>query len=238
MNILIVGASKGLGRAFVEGLPGEADTVIGVARSKPGALRMLSQARVEWICADMSQSVTGADIVADEAPEHLDVVIYNLGVWEETAFSDDYDFLECSDDEIVNLINTNVTSAMILLKRLLPRLLKSARPQVVLTGSTSGLPQCDGPEVAFSASKFALRGMADALREGFRNEKLAVTCLQLGDLNTTESLADSRDKACNRDRGRLIPVHDVVDITRTLLHLSDCSYVKEITLPAILDERF
>lgn len=238
MNILIVGASKGLGRAFVEGLGTDEDKIMGVSRSEPEMLQVQSNAQVTWICADMSQPVPGADLVASQAPAELDVIIYNLGIWEKAAFSDAYRFLDCPDEEISNLINTNVTSALILLKRLLPRLLNSKRPQVILIGSTSGLPQCDSPEVAFSASKFALRGMADALREGFREQKLAVTCLHLGDLNTNDLLAVPRDQACQRQRGYLIPVHDVVDMTRALLQLSDCAYVKELTLPAILDERF
>ena len=135
-------------------------------------------------------------------------------------------------------MQVNITSAIILLKRIVPRLLSSVRPQIVLTGSTSGLPQSGRPEVAFGASKFALRGIADSLREGFRERRLAVTCLQLGDLNTDDDLSKSLDNACQRDAGRFIPLHDVVSITRTLLGLSACSFVKELVLPAIGDERF
>jgi short-subunit dehydrogenase len=166
------------------------------------------------------------------------VIIYNLGIWEEEAFSNSYQFLQSSDEEIVNLIDTNITSAIVLLKRLIPRLLKSSRPQIILTGSTSGLSQCGGPEVAFGASKFALRGIANALREGFRKEKLAVTCLHIGDLNTEDSLSVPSDIASQRGNGSLIPLHDVVEITRALLEISNSSYVREITLPAILDARF
>ena len=238
MRILIVGASKGLGKAFIEGLAGNDDTVIGISRNRPKDLQFKTEAKVEWISVDMSNSIQAANIIEEQAPAELDVIIYNLGIWEEEAFSNSYQFLESSDEEIVNLINTNVTSAILLLRRLIPRLLKSRRPQIVLTGSTSGLAQSGGPEVAFGASKFALRGIANALREGFREEKLAVTCLQIGDLNTEDSISEPIDIACQRGNGSLIPLHDVVDITRALLKISNSSYVNEITLPAILDARF
>ena len=238
MRILIVGASKGLGKAFVEGLVGDDDTVIGISRFKPKDLQLQTAAKVEWISVDMSDSIQAAKIIEKQAPTELDVIIYNLGIWEEEAFSNSYQFLNSSDDEIVNLIGINITSAILLLKRLIPRLLKSRRPQIVLTGSTSGLPQSGGPEVAFGASKFALRGIANALREGFREEKLAVTCLQIGDLNTEDGISEPVDIACQRGDGHLIPLHDVVDITRALLKISNSSYVNEITLPAILDARF
>lgn len=238
MKILIIGASKGLGRAFVEGLAGDDDTVVGVSRSRPKDLQLQTEANVDWICADLSNSIQATKIIGKQAPAELDVIIYNLGIWEEEAFSDSYHFLKSSDEEIVSLINTNITSAILLLKRLIPRLLNSRRPQIVLTGSTSGLPQSGRPEVAFGASKFALRGMADALREGFREEKLAVTCLQIGDLNTVDGLSVPIETACRRGNGTLIPIHDVVDITKAILKISNSSYVNEIILPPILDARF
>ena len=39
-------------------------------------------------------------------------------------------------------------------------------------------------------------------------------------------------------RGTLAPVHDVVAMVRALLSLSDAAFVRELVLPAILDERF
>jgi len=238
VRILIVGSSKGLGRAFVEGLADDGDSITGISRNKPDDLQIQTRASLDWISVDMSKAIEAADIIEQQAPAELDVIIYNLGIWESDAFSQNYRFLESPDEEIINLIDTNVSSAIILLKRLIPRLLKSSRPQIVLTGSTSGLPQSGGPEVAFGASKFALRGIANALREGFRKDKLAVTCLQIGDLNTEDSLSDPLETACHRGNGTLIPLHDVVDLTRALLKISSSSYVNEITLPAILDERF
>jgi len=238
LNLLIVGASKGLGKAFVEGLADDGDTVIGISRSRPKDLQIQKQVVLDWINVDMSDAIQATNTIEQQAPAELDVIIYNLGIWEEEGFSTNYHFLKGSDEEIVNLIDTNVTSAVILLKRLIPRVLKSSRPQIILTGSTSGLPQSGGPEVAFGASKFALRGIADALRENFRKEKLAVTCLQIGDLNTEDNISEHIDTASRRGNGTLIPLHDVVEITRTILRISNSSYVKEITLPAILDARF
>lgn len=238
LKIMIVGASKGLGRAFAEGLCRAGDTVIGVSRARPVDLVLPAGVALQWIAADMASTAVAVELVAAEAPAAFDVLIYNLGVWEEKAFSDDYAFLADTDDAITRMVDINISATLLLLKRLVPRLLASHKPQLILTGSTSALRQSGRPEVTFSASKFALNGMADALRESFRDRGLAVTSLQLGYLNTQDALSVPRDEAAARGQGQLIPVHDVVRVVRGLLHLSGASFVRELVMPAIQDERF
>jgi NAD(P)-dependent dehydrogenase (short-subunit alcohol dehydrogenase family) len=116
-------------------------------------------------------------------------------------------------------------------------LLASCKPQLILTGSTSGLRQSGRPEVTFSASKFALNGIADALREGFRAQGY-VMALQLGYLNTCDGLSVPLADASARGEGELIPVHDVLAVVRMLLNLSNASFVRELVMPALRDERF
>lgn len=238
MNIMIVGASRGLGRALVDGLLADGHAVIGVSRQQPADMPAGQGAQLQWIAADLAAPAEAVERIARAAPATLDAVIYNLGVWEEKAFSDDYAFLEDGDDAIVDMVNTNITATILLLKRLVPRLLTSSKPQLILTGSTSGLRQSGRPEVTFSASKFALNGIADALREGFREQGLAVTALQLGYLNTYDGLSVPLADAAARGEGELIPVHDVVAVVRMLLRLSNASFVRELVMPALRDERF
>jgi NAD(P)-dependent dehydrogenase (short-subunit alcohol dehydrogenase family) len=106
----------------------------------------------------------------------------------------------------------NITSTQLVLKRLVPQLLGSARPQLILTGSTSALRLSGRPEMAFGASELALNGMADAWREGFRDQLLAVTILQVGYLNSDDSLANPLDDAAVQAEGQLIPAHDLVTL--------------------------
>lgn len=239
MNILVVGASKGLGRAFIEGLGNAGDTLIGISRTRPEGLMADAERSVRWIEADLMNPAEAAqEIEKAVKADGLDTLIYNLGIWEEFAFDTAYDFVDSADDEVQAIVSCNITSTLLLIKRLLPLLLKSAHPRIILTGSTSGLPQSGRPEVAFGASKFALRGIAETLREGYRDQRLAVTCLNLGYLNTEDPLRTPINFAAQRGEGHLIPVHDVVQVVRMILSLSSSSYVRELTLPAILDERF
>ncbi|MCW2064756.1 UNVERIFIED_ORG: NAD(P)-dependent dehydrogenase (short-subunit alcohol dehydrogenase family) [Stenotrophomonas maltophilia] len=238
MKLMVIGASKGLGRAFVEGLCQPGDTAIGVSRTRPTQLDCGEGVDLHWIEADLSQPARAAASIAAQAPPDLDVLIHNLGIWEETAFSDDYDFLNESDSALAQLVDVNITATLLLLKQLLPRVLGGRRPQLVLTGSTSALPRSGRPEVAFGASKFAFNGIADALREGFRQQRLAVTTLQLGYLNTDDALSVPLQQAAARGNGEHVPMHDVVSMVRALLQLSPSSFVRELVLPAIADPRY
>ncbi|EZH78933.1 dehydrogenase [Ectopseudomonas composti] len=233
MRIMVIGASRGLGRALVDGLA-QGHELIGISRNRPADL----PTGIQWIEADMSDPLQAVDDIEAQAPQHLDAIIYNLGIWETRAFEDDYSFLQDDDAQILEMVSVNIGATLLLLKRLLPRLLGGAKPQLILTGSTSALPQSGRPEVTFGASKFALKGIAETLREGFRDQRLAVTCLQLGYLNTQDGLHTPVEQAAQNGEGQLIPLHDVVALVRTLLSLSDASYVRELVLPAIADERF
>lgn len=239
MKTMVVGASKGLGRALIDGLGEHGDTLIGVSRTRPKNLTHNAGIVVRWVEADLGEPAQAAQIIEQAVVDGgLDTLIYNLGIWEEFAFDPAYNFLADNDDQVEAIVSCNITSTIVLIKRLLPVLLRSANPRIILTGSTSGLPQSGRPEVTFGASKFALRGIADALREGYRQQRLGVTCLNLGYLNTEDPMSTPRVIAEQRGEGNSIPVHDVVQVVRMALNLSSASFVKELTLPAIFDERF
>ncbi|GLO16458.1 hypothetical protein PPUJ20028_50440 [Pseudomonas putida] len=239
MRVLVVGASKGLGKAFMEGLGKPGDTLMGVSRTRPADVNAGKDIEARWIEADLGQPAAAVEAIAEAlADGGVDTLIYNLGLWETGAFEAHYSFLEDRDVELQRMVDCNITAPILLIKRLLPLLLESEKPRIILTGSTSGLPQSGRPEVTFAASKFALRGIAEALREGYRGQGLGVTCLNLGYLNTEDSLDVPLAEAVARGDGGLIPLHDVVLMVRTLLELSAASYVRELTLPAIADERF
>lgn len=228
MHAVITGASQGLGRALVEGLGDTGDRLTGVSRGRPVTVRSRVKAEVDWITADLSDGEVASETVLSALGNACpDVLICNVGIWESRAFEEDYDFLSDTPGELRRLVDINITSTLLLCQALLPRLLTHRKSHIMLIGSTSGRPHAGRPEVAFGASKHALNGIADALREGFRQRGLAVTCLHPGYLAT----ADEADTT-------LIPLQDVVSVLRCVLALSESSFVRELVLPALADTRF
>ena len=211
--------------------------IIGVSRKAPTDLTVAPSCALRWIEADLSDPEAAAARIADQAPAELDAILCNVGVWEQGF----HRRLRLPG----RFAATDRAAAGHQHHRHDPAVATADPAPAGSRQAAAGADRFDlriaaqrRPEVAFGASKAALSGIADALRERFRAQRLAVTCLQLGYLNTEDGLAVARDEASRRGEGTLAPVHDVVAMVRALLSLSDASFVRELVLPAILDERF
>ncbi|QDQ02682.1 SDR family NAD(P)-dependent oxidoreductase [Lysinibacillus fusiformis] len=232
-NYMIFGASKGLGDAFVKGLPEPGDKVWIVSRSRPKSIDINDGVQRVWLEADLSQQ--NNKISEQLKNECVDVLIYNVGVWEEKGFEDDYDFEQDDPAHIANIININITSTITYIQALLPNLRKSENGKIILIGSTAGLDHTNNNQVSFVASKFGIRGITNALREHVRKDKIAVTCVNPGELAAEIPYEDGPEKAITEYNGTRIPVQDIVAIVKCVVNLSKVSCVKEIHVPAITD---
>ncbi|MFY0518455.1 SDR family NAD(P)-dependent oxidoreductase [Lysinibacillus sp. UGB7] len=232
-NYMIFGASKGLGDAFVKGLPEPGDKVWIVSRSRPKSLDLNDGVQRIWLEADLSQQ--NKKISEQLKNECVDVLIYNVGVWEEKGFEDDYDFEQDDPADIANIININITSTITYIQGLLPNLRKSKNGKIILIGSTVGLDHTNNNQVSFVASKFGIRGITNALREHVRKDRIAVTCVNPGELAAEIPYEDGPEKAITEYNGTRIPVQDIVAIVKCVVSLSNVSCVKEIHVPAITD---
>jgi NAD(P)-dependent dehydrogenase (short-subunit alcohol dehydrogenase family) len=176
---LIVGASRGLGDALNRRLPRAGDTVVLVSRNEPHLAQDDGVAR-EWIAGDLARLETGAEVARQLDGRRIDIVVYNAGIWERDAWSAAYDVTTVSDEETARIIAVNLTGAITLISKLLPNLLQSDNPKVILIGSINGLASTQDVGVAYSASKFGMRGMVHALRAHWRKHRIAVSVLNPG----------------------------------------------------------
>jgi short-subunit dehydrogenase len=226
MNILITGASRGLGDAFSRGIGQPGDTLWLVSRNPCASLQLQDGVTRHWLEADLSSPGVHQQI-ANSLGANLDVVIHNASIWETGAFSSVYRFENVSEAETRNVLEVNLIAPILLTQALLPKLRASSNPKIVLIGSINGLENTAMPEVAYSASKFGLRGLAHALREHLRHERIAVTVVNPGSI--AWEAASSRED--------LIPPADIVRLVRAVLETSGRTVVKEIDLPAMQDRQ-
>lgn len=233
-NFIIFGASRGLGEAFATSLPQSGDTVWLVSRNKPGFLeKPVGKISYHWIQADLSLPSAAEKIASAVGENALDLLLYNAGIWESTAFSKAYDFEELDPAENQRVIAVNLTSAIDCVQKLLKNVRRAKHGKIIVIGSTSALPNIGGPEIAYSASKFGILGMVHALREITRPDHIAVTCINPGNMTNEIKLEDEAEYFKNINSASSMPLSDIVKLVQTIMSLSPYACVKEINIPSM-----
>ncbi|MBF2066726.1 MAG: SDR family oxidoreductase [Calothrix sp. C42_A2020_038] len=219
-NILIVGGSRGIGLAVAEYYHDKVENLICVSRnrSKFG----------KWIEADISkqEGIDKVCIAFENSP--LDALLFLGGTWEKGAFTSDYNFINSSYEEIDYVIAVNLIAPIKLTKALIPSLKKSKVPKVIFIGSLSGLDNQASREVANTASKFGLRGAAQALQIELSNTGIGFTVINPGNVATPEVLNDIASSTFSPQVP--IPLNDLISVIDCSLKLSQASYISEINL--------
>lgn len=219
-RIVVVGASRGIGAAVAQHFAQKGDYVFSVSRNQPIA--------GEWIQADISTS-EGIESVVDAIGEStLDALLFMGGVWEDGAFTEQYNFMKSSDQETRYVIAVNTIAPIELTKQLAKNLIKSNNPRAIFIGSLSGLDNSVSVEVANTASKFGLRGAAQALKLALRDYKIGVTVINPGNVATEEVLADIQEGRFSQQVP--IPLKDIISAIKWILTLSKTVDIGDINI--------
>lgn len=223
-TILVAGASRGIGLAVAEHLMGRCDRLLTVSRTVAPV--------GEWVQADLANLASIETVVNAIGDNTLDALLYMGGTWETHAFTPQYCFETCSDEDIMRVIAVNLMAPIRLVKALLPALRRSDHPKIIFMGALSGRDNFPGREVANSASKFGLRGVVHSLREELRSQQIGITVINAGNVGTPEVLADLA--AANLTGDEAIPLRDLLAIIDCILSLSRLTCIKEVDVPAML----
>jgi len=116
------------------------------------------------------------------------------------------------------------------------RLDDSNQPNVLLgVAVVLAVDNHNGKELVFSATKFALRGIAQSLREILCEHLIGVSVLNLGYLASEYEIDKPTKDVLEQTEYSLIPLADVIQAIHFVLSTSKASCVKEILMPAMLD---
>lgn len=215
---LLVGATGGLGAPLAIWAAENAKVLICVSRRAPAAGR--------WIKADLAAEGGVAQVAAELSGARIDALIYAAGSWETDAFTAEYDFANGPEADIDRVMALNVVAPIKLVRALLPNFAQADSPRALFIGALSGRDNLATREVANTASKFGLRGMAQALRR--EAPALGVTILNVGNVATPEVEDDIQSGRAHAQTP--IPISDFISTIAYALSLSPASVVWEIDL--------
>jgi 3-hydroxy acid dehydrogenase/malonic semialdehyde reductase len=176
-TVLVTGASSGIGRAIAQNLLQQGHAVIGVSRDCRKFTRQMDNfSPVQLDLRQLSELPQKIRQLQQAFPE-IDAVVFSAGMGQFGSVE------EFSYAQIEALMTLNFTSQVFVTKALLPVLKYKANSDLIFIGSEAALKGSRKGAV-YSASKFALRGFTQALREECGKSNVRVCLINPGMVKT------------------------------------------------------
>ncbi len=178
-SILITGCSSGIGHAAAVALKERGYRVFATAR-KMADVKALQDEGFESVALDVNESDSlrqGLQTVLAATGGSLDALFNNAGYVQPGAIED------ISRDEIRAQFETNVFGAIELTQLVLPIMRKQGHGRIIQNSSILGIvavAYCG----AYNASKFALEGFSNTLRQELRGTDIYVSIINPGPITT------------------------------------------------------
>lgn len=227
-TFVVTGGSSGIGRAVVARLLARGARVYALARNiQTLTVAPEHAARIHlWPCdlADFTAAEATLDrlmraLRASVEPYAGAVLCHGYG---------DFAALEqFSRQRIERLINTNLTSTILLCRRLLPPLKQQRRGDVVMIGSTAAR-QGSQQGAVYCASKFGLRGLAQALRAECASSGVRIAIVNPGMVRSP--FYDRLAFAPGEARAQYLTSDEVAAMIETIIGLPAGAVIDELNL--------
>lgn len=225
MNIIITGASKGLGKAFAKVFARENNVLLLCARNHD--VLQAATAEIKADCPMVTIHTKVVDVSKKSAVKDFaqwclgfgtpDVVINNAGAFlPGSVHNEEEGILEY-------LMETNLYSAYYLTRALLPLMMQQKSGHIFNVCSTASVSAYNNGG-SYSISKFAMLGFSKNLREELKPHHIKVTAILPGAVYT-DSWAGS-----GIDENRIMKVTDIATLVYTASQLSPQACVEEITI--------
>jgi len=223
MRAIISGATRGIGRAISKILAAKGYQLILLARSEDELKKLvddLSRPRLvhDYYALDLT-NLNEINLLSDKLVTNnsVELLINNLGEYSNDQAS------SLDENKLVEMLEINLFSAINLTQSVLPYLRKSDASSIINIGSVMGLT-ANKEATAYSISKHAFKAWNDSLREELRKEKIKVSSIYPGAVNTS-----SWDNT-GADREAMIQTEDIAKVVGNLIDLSNTCLVEEVRI--------
>ncbi|MFZ1529508.1 MAG: SDR family oxidoreductase [Ferruginibacter sp.] len=224
MNIIITGASRGIGKAIAVAFNQKNNRLILCARNKTAlnetatALKQTKAAEVEIFSADLSiKTETEAFAQFCLGFGIPGILINNAGVYIAGNVADEH------EGSLEKMMDTNLYSAYHLTRALLPSMIKNASGHIFNICSVASLQPYEGGG-GYSISKYAMNGFSQNLRHELKDKGIKVTTVFPGAVMT-----DSWAGFNNSDK-RIMEAIDIAQMIYAASLLSPQAVVEDLVL--------
>ncbi|MFC7063561.1 3-ketoacyl-ACP reductase [Halobacillus seohaensis] len=219
----ITGAGSGIGRATALELAQEGVHVGLMARTESKLNKVAEEARALGVNA----SIAVVDISKMEEVDHAvtslkdelgpaDILINNAGISYRGSF------LEIEPEDWKHTIEVNVFGTYHVTRAVLPQMIEKDQGDIMNISSSNGLKGTAGA-TAYSASKFAISGMTEALMQEVRRNNIRVSTLNPSLVATELALGDKLDET---DKEKFMQPEDIAEYMVAQLKLHPRIFIK------------
>ena len=175
-NIVVVGASSGLGKALAERLAREKCNLFLLSR-RIKKIKFPFPA-IKITCDVTSpESIKKAFSLIDQKTNRVDILVNCAGIGLEKRLENS------TEEEIEKVIRTNLMGLILVSREAYKRMLKNKSGHIVNISSTSG-KKARERETVYCASKWGVAGFSESLRLEAKKNKIRVTTVYLGGMKT------------------------------------------------------
>jgi uncharacterized protein len=211
---LLTGATGGIGQAIARALHARGATLVLTGRRTDVLEPLARELGAEQLSVDLADAGDVARLAAHAAD--VDLLVANAGL------SASGPLKGFSAEEVDRVLAVNLRAPIVLAQALAERMTSRGDGHLVFVSSLSGMTGQPGASV-YSATKFGLRGFAQALRAELRPRGVGVSCVLPGFVrdagmfheagarapwylgtSTPEAVAEAVVRAVERDRGEIV----------------------------------
>lgn len=227
MNVLITGASRGIGKAIAEIYAANGHQLFlssrnekALAASAQSITEKYPQATVHFKAYDLSQKEQAVELASwlNELNAVPDILVNNAGSFEPGSVYNE------ADGVLERQLSVNLYSAYHLTRAVLPAMMKDAHGRHIFNMCSIASLKAYNNGGAYSISKFALYGFSKNLREEMKPHGIKVTAVMPG-----ATLTDSWEGFDNSSN-RIMEAEDIAKLVYGASQLSVQACVEEIVV--------
>lgn len=207
MNIkkaLVTGGSEGLGKSIAKKLKAAGVSVTILARGEEKLRAAAAEIGCDYIVCDITD-LESCKRVSDQLGD-IDIIVNNAGIW-----SDDKS--ESNNLGVIQkTMDTNLTGAIYLTECLLSKFKDRNSGVIFFTNSSAGWKFGNDPVArSYSASKWGLRGYAEALEVYLKSTNIKVISLYPGGMETDMFEKSGWEKSTSHNQAWQADVEKIAD---------------------------
>lgn len=225
MNVVVTGASRGIGRSIAEHFAAEGANLFLCSRNMDNTTKWQQELtdkygiNITTFNADLGKEAEAKGFGEQllKATDRIDVLVNNTGIYEPGSIYDE------KEGQLEHMLNVNLLSAYHLTRSLIPTMIRQKSGHIFNICSIAALKAYPNGG-SYSISKWALAGFSKNLREEMKAFNIKVTTVHPG------AVFSSSWEGSGVDPKRIMEVQDISRMIIAASKLSAQACVEEIVI--------